>query len=359
MLICKRTKLAPRNALELHKQKFYGVSAATGVALLAVLSGCGQSNTPASSTQLAAKVNKGEISVHQVNFVLQKQSIKPEVMPKVRKDVLDRLIDQEVVVQQALADQLDRDPEILQRLESARREILARSYVEKVASKVDAPLPNEIEEFFAAKPFLFANRKIYKSSEIAFTSRPPEWPALLKELESVKSLDAASAVLKRYKLDLPVSRNVSKGSEALPIDLLPTFDKLKVGDVAIYAQEQQIIIAEIEEIKDAPVTKAQAGPVIQQFMMNQRRSDRVKADLQRLKTSAQIAYLGEFIPAATKATEGMRAADTKATTDPKPAATDARQSTQMSPVGAAKDPAAKPSADTTDALTKGLQGVLK
>ena len=352
MQTIKRDELKASRTFRSRKKITSGVTALIAIGSLAALGGCGESKTPATSSQLAAKVNKGEISVHQVNFALQRQSIKPEAMPKVRKDVLERLIDQEVVVQQALADQLDRDPEILQRLESARREILARSYVEKVASKVDVPLPNEVDEFFSTKPFLFANRKIYKSSEIAFTSRPPEWPALLKELESVKTLDAATIILKRYKLDLPISRNVSKGSEALPIDLLPTFDKLKVGDVAIYAQEQQIIIAEIEEIKDAPVTKAQAGPVIQQFMMNQRRSDRVKADLQRLKTSAQIAYLGEFVPAVAKAADEKQATDAKSAPQAKPAQ-------PVVPSAIAKDPAAKPSSETNDALTKGLQGVLK
>ena len=76
-------------------------------------------------------------------------------------------------------------------------------------------------------------------------------------------------MLKKNAVDIPVTNNVVKASEALPIDLLPAFEKVKLGEVVIYPNGQQVIVAEIIEIKDAPVSQAQAGPVIEQFIMNQ------------------------------------------------------------------------------------------
>ena len=73
------------------------VACAAVVALL--LAGCGDKKDKAAS-QTAAKVNKEEITVHQINFVLQQQrGLKAEQTDAASKQILDRLIDQELALQ--------------------------------------------------------------------------------------------------------------------------------------------------------------------------------------------------------------------------------------------------------------------
>ena len=110
------------------------VAGACGLALAA----CGGKDR--AHTQVAAKVNDGEITVHQVNFVLQHMpGLTAERAPQARKEVVDRLIDQEVLVQQAVANKLDRDPKTLAALEAARREVLSRTYLERAAQAAGKP----------------------------------------------------------------------------------------------------------------------------------------------------------------------------------------------------------------------------
>lgn len=331
------------------------------------LVGCDKASDDAAPNQLAAKVNKGEISIHQVNFALQGQPLTAEQMPLARKETIDRLVEQEIVVQQALNDKLDREPETLQRLEAARREILSRSYFEKIAAKVQKPEAAEIEEFFQKRPQLFANRKIYRSNEIAISRRPANWPELVKQLDGAKTLAEANALLKKSNIDIPVVSNVVKATEALPIDLLAAFDKVKVGEVVIYPSGQQVIIAEIVDIKEAPVTQAQAGPVIEQFIVNQRRSEALKNELKRLKDSSQVALLGEFAVAPGAATTetaakqtapaqtAPAAVETKAPADSK--ATPATSTEAVTPT-VEKPTQAEKSAEV-DPLSQGLKGGLK
>ena len=78
---------------------------AIAAALLAVsISACSK-DEKAAATQVAAKVGSQEISVHQINYVLSKSGANattPEQTAALRKAALDRLIDQQVAVAEAL-----------------------------------------------------------------------------------------------------------------------------------------------------------------------------------------------------------------------------------------------------------------
>src|SRR6478736_2901292 len=80
------------------------------------LAACGSKEVEKPVGQIAAKVNSGEISVHQLNYVLTRtgaSASSPETAPELRREVLDKLIDQELAVEKAVEKKLDRSPEVL------------------------------------------------------------------------------------------------------------------------------------------------------------------------------------------------------------------------------------------------------
>ena len=114
-----------------------GAVAVASTALL--LAGCGGNKETASQT--AAKVNRDEITVHQINFVLQQQrGLRPEQADAAGKQILERLIDQQLALQKAGDLKLDREPAVVQQMEAAKREILARAYLEKVGEGAAKPI---------------------------------------------------------------------------------------------------------------------------------------------------------------------------------------------------------------------------
>ena len=257
---------------------------------------CGGSGTGAKkATQVVAKVNDDELSVHQINFVLQRTpGIPPERAAEARKEVLERLIDQELAVQRAKASKLDRDAEIMQRLEAARREVLARAYMERVAAQVPKPDANEVGKFFAENPALFAERRIWRLNEIVLPGQPPGWAGLAKQLGPVKTAAEAADLLRRAGIDSAVATNVARGSEGIPLDVLPKFSKLRDGEVAVFQNGPQVVIAEIRSSQAAPLDAKQAGPAIEQFIMNRRRNEAAQAEMKRLRDVAKIEYKGDF-----------------------------------------------------------------
>ena len=274
-------------------------TAAFAVAVAATLAACGGKDDKKPATQVAAKVNKEEISVHQINFVLQRTpGLPPERAAEAKKAILDRLIEQEVLVQAAGKAKLEREPDVLQQLEAARREILARAYLQKVASGAAKPTPAEVAEFYKAQPQLFTGRKIYKFNEILLGGRPANWAEIEKALAPTKSIQEAASVLRGFGIDATIATNSTRPSEQLPIAILPQLDKLKEGEVVIYQQPSAIVIAQITGIRADPVDEKRAGPVIEQFLVNKRRGEAVQTEVKRLRESAEVAYVGEFAAAA-------------------------------------------------------------
>src|SRR5262245_44453560 len=118
------------------------------VSILVTLAACGR-NTVLEDKQLAARVNQSEISVHQVQAVLRKQ---PRLLDPSAEaaplQVLEILIDQELAAQAATKQGLESEPATLQAFQVARREVLARTYFDRVAEKASMPSSDEIDRYY-------------------------------------------------------------------------------------------------------------------------------------------------------------------------------------------------------------------
>src|SRR5665647_764721 len=110
------------------------------------LAACGGSGEKG-KTQVVARVNDQEITVHQLNQVLGMMGPEAAASPaEANKNVLENIINQTVGVQAALKMKLDRDPAIMQAIESARESVLLNAYLERALQKTPAPTAAEIHD---------------------------------------------------------------------------------------------------------------------------------------------------------------------------------------------------------------------
>ena len=117
------------------KTRLLTIAAVAALAL--VLAACGKKDEAKVATQVAAKVGSEEISVHQINQVLARTNTAnatPQQAQAVRREVLEKLIDQQVAVDQATEQKMHRSPDVVAQIEAARREVLARAYIQQLAS---------------------------------------------------------------------------------------------------------------------------------------------------------------------------------------------------------------------------------
>ena len=101
--------------------------------------------------QVAAKVNKDEITVPQLNNAMaQFRNLTPEQQKAATKQVLERMVDQELLVQKAIERKLDRDPRVMQAIEASRRQILSQAYLDQLSAQVQRPSADEVTKIYRA-----------------------------------------------------------------------------------------------------------------------------------------------------------------------------------------------------------------
>ena len=312
---------------------FPRASLLAAVAAAAVLAACGGDKGGEKASQTAAKVNKEEITVHQINFVLQRQpGLKPEQAEAASRQVLERLIDQELAVQKAQEQKLDRDPRVVQQIEAAKREIIARAYVERVGESVAKPSKEEIAKYYADKPALFKERRIYSLQELQIEAKPEQFEAVRAKLSASKSLNEFIEFLKAGEFRFNGNQAV-RAAEQLPLANLDAIAKLKDGDSVLSANPNGLTVLFLVGSRSQPVTEEQARPAIEAFLLNQRKTEVVQKDLKALREGSKIEYVGKFAQPAP-------AAASAPALPPAPAASEAAApATAPAPAASGLDPA--------------------
>ena len=268
------------------------------VAVAIVLSGCGDGKEKKAATQVAAKVNSSEISVHQINAVLAKaQGIPPEAAARVRQEILDKLIDQQLAYDQAVEKRLDRNPEVMMALEAAKREIVARAYLDQMIAALPKPTDDEVRKYYADSPDLFSRRRVYTIQEITVGAKLEILDDLKQMVAAGKSLEDIANWLKEKGVRFQEGGG-TRAAEQIPLEILPKLAQIKDGQTGVIEGAQSILVVRVAASQAAPVDEAEAKPKIQQFLQNQRVQKAVSEEIRKLKGAAKIELVGEFSTAA-------------------------------------------------------------
>lgn len=259
--------------------------------MLLLASACSETKKPA--TQVAAKVNNDEISVHQVNNALsQLPNVPVDSVDKVRKDILTKLVNQQLAVQQAVDQKIDRAPDVMMMLDTARRDILTRAYLSRLVAGLPKPTAEDAKKFYTSHPELFAQRRVYRLHEI--TLAPTNMPVTeLRMLAASKTMEEIAAWLKKQNASYTAHVG-TRPAEQIPLPALTILSQLKDGQTTVIQTPQSIDVVHVESSQLAPVDEATALKQIPKFLANEQAKMAIASELDRLKTKAKIVYLGEF-----------------------------------------------------------------
>jgi EpsD family peptidyl-prolyl cis-trans isomerase len=267
------------------------------IAFTSLLAACSKPHSgDSAATQVAAKVNKGEITVYRLNAALaQIPDLSANSTKDVSANVLQRLIDQELLVEKAQEAKLDRNPQVVQAMEAAKLSVLASAYLQQVTANVPKPSDQEIHEYYVKHPEYFSARRFYVYRSFAVKATPAEVQGIQLQLTAGKDVDAVASYLRTNKLSFVINI-FSKTTEQLSAQAMARFAGLKDGDATTIPYPGGVELVQLISSTAEPVDEAQGRPFIEKFLLEQRRSDRAATEIKYLRSAATIQYLGDFKP---------------------------------------------------------------
>jgi len=283
------------------------------------LTGCGKEDSKKGSTQVAAKVNDAEISMHQINLLMKSaQNVTADNAASVRQQILEKLIDQQIIVEKANKENLDRTPDVMMAIEAAKKDILARAYLQKMVSNSVKVTDQEVKKYYDDHTGLFAKRRIYNLQDIGMEKNAEVLASVNDDVSKQKSMQEIADSLKGKGVKYS-GGSYTRPAEQLPLDILPKLQNLHDGETIVLEIQNSVHVIHLVKAKEASMDIAAATPLIKNYFINTRGKQIVDDEMKRFRKEAKIVYVGDFVAQAglAKASIDNTSESTKLTADDK------------------------------------------
>ena len=252
--------------------------------------------------------------MHQINQNLPRLNNPSEEQAKsVSRQVLDRLVDQQLLIQKAMEQKLDRDPQVMTSIENARREILSRAYMERVLASAPRVSAEDVRSYYAEHPELFRERRVYRLEEIILSLTPEQDRKLREALPSMKTLRDVAGYAKANGLSARAN-GVVRSAEQLPLAVAARLHKVKDGEIIALPGSGGMAVVQVVQSQVQPLDEARAAPLIEQFIQNKARMEIAQTEIKHLRGAARIEYVGDFAKVAEASGTGSEAVATPSIT---------------------------------------------
>jgi EpsD family peptidyl-prolyl cis-trans isomerase len=265
------------------------------LAALAMSACTPRDSASADPSQVAVRVNGREISVPQLQHVMQQRGL--SASPGAAQRVAQSVVDQELAAQAAAKQGLDRDPRVIQAMEAARREVLAKAYADVLAEQAPLASSVEVDQFYERHPALFQQRRLFVLREISVAAEPNVLQSLQPRVDNAADPSAALDTVRDAGLR-PTVRELTVSPEDVPLPLLERLGQMRDGQSLLVPQPGGARILTVLSSRPAPVSREAARQAIHAFLANERKGKAVSGGLKTLRDEAKIDYSPRFDPKA-------------------------------------------------------------
>ena len=274
--------------------------------LISMMVGCQSKEGATPSSQVVAKVNGDEITVHQINAELQHLHGAIPNTQTVTKRVIDGLVDRQLLVQEAIKLNIDRTPEVQQLVDAARAQIYAQAYLSRKTASIKPASDADINQFIQAQPGLFSQRKIFETTDVVFANNPDKVD-YQKLQAQVTNLEELKTWLETNHISYDVATE-KLPSEALPSQALTMLAQVKQGDLLFMRDDLKVIVRSVNNIVESPLNESQSVAVAQKIINNKQREQFIQNELSRLRKLSKIDYSNNSLTVESQANDSPLAA---------------------------------------------------
>ncbi|NWK79430.1 EpsD family peptidyl-prolyl cis-trans isomerase [Aquitalea sp. LB_tupeE] len=251
-----------------------------------LLSACNQSHQN-DATQVVAKVDGVEITVHQLNYLMAKLSAEGKTPNK--KDVLDDLINQQLLINQAIKNKVDQDPNVLMQVEMSKRQIYSQDSIARIVKGVSAPELADVKKYYEQHAEQFSNRTKYKFHAFLF-SNVKNFDSFSADLEKSTTIEQTQKVLADAAVKFD-ERDIEVSTELLPSEMLAQLTKMKVGDIKVIRTQAGYELDQLMSRQITPLDFAQSIDLIKSKIGAERVREKIDTELKDYRKQAKIEYV--------------------------------------------------------------------
>ena len=208
--------------------------------------------------------------------------------PAVDRKLLEQLIDRQLLREEAMRNQLDREPRVIEAIERAKTEILAQAYLESKVAAIGAPSAAEVDAYFQAHPELFTHRKLFFMKQLVVATKDFS-PRLKARLNSARSIEQVARWLDRHRVKYERTE-LSRSSADLAPEMIGRLRTMRKNQLFVIGAGEYSMLAALVDVKPSPVTAAAAAPQIAMYLRNKKRKETGDLELGRLRATAKVDY---------------------------------------------------------------------
>jgi EpsD family peptidyl-prolyl cis-trans isomerase len=293
--VAQRTVRRPTRQIKGTIVRFKAILLGTAIGASLLLSACEK----APKGQVVAVVNGEEISLQELNAELAGMRVPDSAdRNKLRREILDRLVDRKLIVQKAREQGIDKTPEYISQQRRLDENLLVSMLGQKVAQTVPIPDDRDVSQYIADNPTLFSQRQRLLLDQIQFEA--PKDLKRLMDLRDAHTLDAMVVGLQKLGVGFTRGKGVIDTGRLDP-ELMKKINELPPGEPFVLPSNGQFVASVIvgrETIGVPPqVEKQTATELVRRKALVQES----RAQITRARQAADIKYQPGFEPLPKKA----------------------------------------------------------
>lgn len=234
------------------------------------VAGCGGK---APTGQVAARVGKDEVTVQEVQAELNGFNAPDAKTRKLAEQkALQNIIERKLLAQAAIKAGVDKAPDLA--IQKARMEdmLLVQTWRNNLVKAVPDPSPEQVRDFIAQHPELFADHKVYAVDQLRLPLVND--PKLFAELKPLNSLDDIGRVLQAHGIQFQTAKGAI---DTLSLDpqIAAQISKLPPGEVFVLPSGNALIANKVTDTKVVPVPNDVATKLATRYIKGQQAQESV------------------------------------------------------------------------------------
>ena len=268
------------------------------VLMAGLLNAC-ESPDKADSAKSAVKVGQDTVTEAEIERAMASVNSAGADQTKLKATVVEALVTQKLMVQEAKKAGLDKKPEVVLDAAAAQRQVIAKAYAESLPGMHEEASSQMIDDFYKQNPNLFSNRRVYRLQEVQIEATQDKLPAIQEQLGKSKTLGEFIEWLKSQGLKGGVASGV-KSSEQMPEQMRDKLAGMQQGGVVIVPAPNGLAVLSVAGIQAQPLNLEQATPAIKKILLERKQKEVLEAEVKKLRESTKVEYAEGYAPPASE-----------------------------------------------------------